>query len=518
MNAPHPRHTNAPKRDSSTQRKTTGAPKRPPKASKKTAGASRGGTGFSKKAAGAPKGGAGIPKGAAGAPNGVAVNPQAQKGGNTLLSRRAFLYGAAGIGAVALVGGGVAAYSAVSSANDNKIHYLEAPEDKLTTLNEFTALDNYETKVELVAEHEAPYGTLLWMTDSSIAACLLPTETGSPLTQVALMNLNTGDLNTVLEEAVGAKERFEIYDVRATTKGIVWTEADVLDGSWRIYTAAVNGSSLGKPVMQEEGDEHYDTPMLAVAGNRAFWQVVPKSPTTDNLTSRLMSASFSSNDSTCVYECKRRMGTPPYSANDSVTIAPRVDSPTTYYQLTNIEATSGSVLDELILPSAMTPLEAGYGRNGFMFSFPDIYDYGGAISNLGTYTPLEKSGSGDYGSAKWFGFNRTPTAAPAWCNNLLIVKSSFSICGVDLDEKTYFAIDVDDGADTYGDYLATSGTYDTFVTYSNIDHAPVDEKPIHTCRVKVWKTAGAGNTNSSSSTGSSTGSSSDSSSSSSSSV
>ena len=158
-----------------------------------------------------------------------------------------------------------------------------------------------------------------------------------------------------------------------------------------------------------------------------------------------------------------------------------------YYQLTNIDAKSGAITDQLTLPHAMAPLEAGYGTNGFMFSFPDIYDYGGAISNLGTYTPLAKPSDGNYDAAQWFGFARTPTAAPAWCDDLLIVKSSYSVCGVDLASGKYFALDVDDGADTYGDYLATSGQHPTFVTYANIDHTPVEGKATHACRVKVWK-------------------------------
>ena len=180
------------------------------------------------------------------------------------------------------------------------------------------------------------------------------------------------------------------------------------------------------------------------------------------------------------------MGTPPYSTADSVVIAPRVDMSSVYYQLTNINAETGAVTDQLVLPHAMTPLEAGYGQNGFTFSFPDIYDYGGGISNLGTYTPLTKPENGNYSDVQWFGFARTPTAAPAWCQNLLIVKSSYSVCGVDLSAGTYFAIDVDNGADTYGDYLATSGTHDTFVTYANIDHTPVIGNATHLCRVKVW--------------------------------
>ena len=100
---------------------------------------------------------------------------------------------------------------------------------------------------------------------------------------------------------------------------------------------------------------------------------------------------------------------------------------------------------------------------------------------------MEKPADGNYNNASWFDFARTPTAAPAWCKNLLIVKSTYSVCGVDLNKETYFALEVEDGADTYGEYLASTGANDTFVTYTNVDHAPIDAEAIHACRVKIWK-------------------------------
>lgn len=411
----------------------------------------------------------------------------------TLLTRRKFLYGAAGIGAVAAVGIGVNVVRGSHSdeaptinVGNVEIPVLEVPESATTTLNDLESLESYEGQVQLTGNYELPYGTLIWVNDDSVAACLIPTETGSPLAQIGLFSLGSGTMTVALDKAVGANERFEVYDVRATSSGMIWTEANVLDGAWRIYAAKVSGNSAGTPKLLEEGGSAYETPMLAVSGDRGFWQVLPKAPNPDGLTSRLMGVTFGEDNAQCVYESKRRMGTPPYSAEGSIVISPRVDSPTVYYQLTNIKADSGEILDQLTLPHGMAPLEAGYGETGFTFSFPDIYDYGGGISNLGTYTPKTKPENGNYGKTQWFGFSRTPSAAPAWCKGLFIVKSSYSVCGVDLNAGTYFAIDVDDGADSYGEYLATSGTHDTFVTYTNIDHSPVNAKATHACRVKVW--------------------------------
>lgn len=418
-----------------------------------------------------------------------------QPGESLLMSRRRFLYGAIGIGAIAAVGIGAAALGGSGSTGSLTVQALDVPKDALSTLNDFTAIEDYGTAVRKIGEFDLPYGTLVWANDTSIAACLLPTESGSPLAQVALLHLGSGSYDTVLEKAAGAEDGFEIYDVRANSTGIIWTEANILQGAWRVYSSTVSGGSIGEPALLEEGGSIYETPTIAITDTRAIWQVNPKETEGDGSgetteeppAARLMSATHAGADIATLFESNRRMATPPYVYGSTVTIAPRLDSGA-YYQLTNLDAATAEVRDTVTLPRAITPVEAGYGDTGFMFSFPDIYNYDKAISNLGTYAPREKA-NGNYNAAKWFDFTRTPTAAPAWCDGLLIVKSTYAVCGVDLSAGTYFAIDVENGADTYGEYLASTGADDSFVTYTNIDHTPVGEQRIHACRVKVWTRA-----------------------------
>ena len=415
--------------------------------------------------------------------------------GQLLITRRHFLYGAIGVGAVAAIGAGAFALNATHddggpsasvSGGGGNVVALDVPESALVTLNDFEALEEPSSRIDLIGSYDLKYGTLIWVNDDDVAACLLPTEKGSPLAQIGLLHLGSGNLAKVRTKAVGSKERFEIYDVRATSYGLIWTEANVLGGMWRVYAAKLSSDDMGEPQLLEEGDTTYDTPMLAVSGQRAFWQVQPKTPNDAGLTTRLMGVTFGNDDIACVFESARRAATPPYGGDNTIVISPRIDKPSVFYQLTAINAETGEIIDRMTMPQSMRPLEAGYGPTGFMFSLPDIYDNGTAISNLGTYTPRSMPEDGDYCAAQWFGFARTPTAAPAWCDDLLIVKSSYSVCGVDLAAGNYFAIDVDNGTDNYGDYLASSGNHPTFVTYSNIDHQPVNEKAIHACRVKIW--------------------------------
>lgn len=416
--------------------------------------------------------------------------PGSPLGSDVLVTRRRFLFGAVGVGVAAAVGVGAAVIGS-NQGNTPADGALAVPRSSLTTLNDMEALDSYEDYVKQVSAFDLPYGSLVWVNDDKLAACLLPTSFGSPLAQVGVLNLTNGNLTIVLDKAEGDEDDFEIYDTRATSEGVVWTEANIMEGTWRVYAAHLKDGELDGARLLEEGDSTYETPSLAAVGNRAFWQVLPKvtdSNATDLPKSRLMGASFSRDGTEVVFESNRRMSTPPYATTDSVVITPRLDSASVYYQLTDIDAESGRVLETLTLPHAVAPLEGCYGDTGFMFSFPDIYSYEGAISNLGTYVPRAKPSNGDYSGAQWFSFNRTPTAPPAWCNGLLLVKSTYSICGIDLIGGEYFAIDVADGADSYGEYLASSGSRSTFVTYTNIDHTPADGERIYACRVRVWTT------------------------------
>lgn len=411
--------------------------------------------------------------------------------GQALLTRRRFLYGALGVGALAAIGGGgaVVVQQMQSNAND-ELDVLQVPASAVTASDSLTRIEDAGTRVGLTATCELPYGSLVWASDENVAACLLPTEGASPLTHVALLSLGSGQYTTVLEGAVGLDEGFEIYDVRATSEGLVWTEADILDGIWRIYTARVEGAGtgIGAPVLADEGGADYETPSIAAAGGHAFWQVLPKSggnrASEDSVLKRVR---LGSTGAETVCSSTGRMATPPYALDDAVIVTPRTDTASVHYQLTRIDAESGSVTDTMVLPSSMKPIEAGYGETGFSFAFDAIYNYGDGIANLGTYTPSSAVTDGNYSAAPWFCFGRTPTAAPAWCGKYFMVKSTTSVCGVDLESGEYFTLDPDSGADDYGEYLASTGSRGTVVTFANIDHAPLGEEAVKCCRVRIWE-------------------------------
>lgn len=401
-----------------------------------------------------------------------------------LLTRRQFFYGSMGVGALALTAGALGSPSPAFAADE--IEYLKVPEENVFNHDDCTEIPASD-KVSLIGSFQLPYGTLIWCNSNTVAACLLPTETSVPLTKVAVLFLGSGSSVTVLETAVGQAENFEIYDVRANEQGLIWTEANILTGIWRVYTAPLDGETLGKAALVDEGDAGWETPSIAAVAKYGFWQVLPVADgdhrSEDSL---LKKAEFGKETSETVYASTGRMSTPPYALEDSVVITPRTSTDAIHHQLTLLDASSNETKDSMVLPAGMKPLEAGYGTSGFNFSFDGIYNYGGGIANLGTYTPAENHSAYDYDNKTWFRFGRTPSAPPSCCGNLFIVKSLRSVCGIDLAAKTFFALDVESGASSYGDYLASSGINENFVTYSNVHSISIEGTEEKHCLVRVW--------------------------------
>ena len=427
--------------------------------------------------------------------------------GDILLTRRHFLYGAAGVGVLAAAGAGAKAYTS-AKAEENAVAVLTVPKNAVTESTDLTEVEN-GGKMNLSAEIELPYGTLMWATNDDVAALLLPTETGSPLATVSILRLTSGYYFSIINQAVGAAEGFEIYDVRASAEGVVWTEVNILEGVWRIYGAPLADASLGMPRLLDQDTDDWETPSLAICGKEAFWQVLPnaqgpKKTSASTLrcaavtgaasgassTSAAAGASgasanagstgtdsssmaTSNSASTSTYEVvlssQGRMCTPVYASDDEITVTPRAQTSGVYYQLTVINANTHEIKETMVLPQSMKPLEAGYGETGFMFSFEGIYSYGDGIANLGTYAPKTDARGANYSAAPWFHFARTPSAPPCWCGNYLMVKSTRSVVGVDLASDTYFLLNSISGSDTYGDYLASTGSRKRILVFSNVN-------------------------------------------------
>ena len=400
----------------------------------------------------------------------VASGVSAKKQGpEVLLTRRNLLIGAGAIAGVAALGGGISlATSSLGGGNEVSVDSISVPTDAVNALSDYEQVD-YTQHVKTAGTYKLTYGTLVWADNDTVAACLVPGDSSSPLNTVSVLFLSNGKTASVLSEAQGAGDGYEIIDVRCSENGLIWTESSAYESAWRVYTAKLNGSDVSAITQVDQGDGNWLIPSLAAVGDTAFWQVNPNtSGDSASERSALKSARFGSNDVSVPCTSKKAFATRVTAADDGVVVTPRAEATGTYYQLTKVSADSNSVVDQMTLPSSMMPDLAAYGRSGFSFGFSSIYNFGDGIANLGTYTPRSAVNANQYNGLQWFRFTRTPITAPCWSGEWFVVKSTTALCGVNFGSKSYFAIDTPSGCDTYGEHLVSTGTRSSFVGLSQI--------------------------------------------------
>jgi hypothetical protein len=379
--------------------------------------------------------------------------------------------------------------SKASSAQDSSLEALSVSSDAVFTTEDCTYLDTYDTSLALTASITLPFGSIIHAASGNTGCALLPGDTGNPLLQVATLNLQNGTTTTILEGAQGASEGYQIFDARANEQGIIWLEADILEDAWRIYTAKIQNSAAANIQLVASYNSDWEMPSLAIGGNYGFWQTQPNSDGgCANSDSVIMSAKLSATtpDVQVVYSSPGKFACEPSPTKQGIVIAPRMDTTSTQYKLVHIEADTFDQLDVMALPTSMKPYCIGYGTSGFSFGFSAIYESTSGIANLGTYTPaLSRATDFDSGT-EWFRFPRTPICAPAWCGNLFFVKSTTVVAGINFVDKSYFSIDAEGEGESYGEYLASSGTVDQLVTFSNLNYTPISGDAIKECRVSIW--------------------------------
>lgn len=386
-----------------------------------------------------------------------------------VISRRNLLIGAGAVaGAAALGGGAMYAVGQMSGSDEVKIDTITVSTDDVESLSNYEQA-TYTDHMKVSGRFKLDYGTLVWADNDEVAACLVPTESASPLNTVSVLFLSSGKNYTVLKAAQGASDGYEIVDVRCSESGMIWTESNAYQQSWRVYTAKLNGTELSSITQVDQGDSNWLMPSLAAIDQTAFWQVSPStSGEAASERSALKAARFGSSDVSVPCSSKKAFATRVSACSDGVVVTPRAESTGTYYTLTKIKASDLSTADTMTLPSSMTPNFASWGKSGFNFGFSSIYSYGGGIANLGTYTPRSTATAYDYNNKKWFRFGRTPYAAPCWTGEWFFVKSTTALCGVNFANKCYFSIDTPSGCDDYGEHLVSTGNCSSVVGLSQI--------------------------------------------------
>ena len=98
--------------------------------------------------------------------------------------------------------------------------------------------------------------------------------------------------------------------------------------------------------------------------------------------------------------------------------------------------------------------------DSFAFAIEASYDGSGSLGNMGTFIGRE--------GGPYVYVGREPAACPAGKDSRYLIKVRSSHYLFDTAEQTYSVISCPDRSLDYGDYPASEGTCDQFVTYAAV--------------------------------------------------
>ena len=367
------------------------------------------------------------------------------------ISRRGFVASALGIGAAAVAISGEALLTGCTSDEEDQPEVLTsgAVQDKDIPVVEVASNQviegigfeeaPFEDYLELVDSYDLPLGSLVHQIDSDLALVLLPNEEGGSLRQIGIVDLNNGEMTVIVEKPVGTGRNVLIYDARASKSRVIWVEVDLGSLGWKTYVAPLVNKEIGIAALVEEGDKDYEPPMLAVAGDKVYWTYMPLAAGDANQEDSLLRAvdggtvlnSVQVNPYTVLIS-HGRMITNPLVSGGIITVVPRVDTSSIYYQLTALDCSNDEAVATLVMPQSLKVSDAVYMNNAFSFSIEDNYNYADGLANFGIYQQLP---NGDY-----LHVSKPPTNAIVGLGDCLVLKSTNSIIGVDPVNSKLFIV------------------------------------------------------------------------------
>lgn len=376
------------------------------------------------------------------------------------ITRRGFVLGGAAAGAATLLAG----CSSKTGTSDDAAGEPQVVKDdsKIVSItDEYEAVD---IDLKPTASWTLPLGTLLYYCDGDVSAAMMAPASAQHANTLGVLSLSDGSLTTLVEDPVEGTG-YAFYDVRATDNVFAWIEMNYANSSWKLYAQGLSGvSRTGDAVELDRGSKDYDPPLFTAYGSSVIWYKMPAS-----------GGSKTSSDSYCyrqsldeskpetIWKSTGRFASAPRVSDGILTISPRVrNDEGVYYGMTAIDLTDGNNTKraQLVLPSSVSPFEAVYMGDRFVFSIEATYSGVGGLGNMGTYI-------GNEGGPYLF-LSREPLACAAGKKNKFLVKVQSSHFLIDTSAKTYGSLLSPDRALEYGDYPATAGKSDTFLTYATV--------------------------------------------------
>lgn len=379
------------------------------------------------------------------------------------ITRRRFVAGSAAATAAAAAAVSLAGCSGDSNGNETTGEPQVIEDDSLIidALDEYKGVDN---TLKAANTWTLPLGTQLFHSDGVWSAAMMTPESAVSVNTIGVLSLTSGNLITLVETPTKGS-RYSFFEVRCGSGVFAWTEIDYATLSWSLLAATyADGQIVGEPIELDNGDADWDPAPFTAIGSTVYWLKMPS-----------LSGSHTSDASHCyrrsieddahqeIYESPGRFATHPRVCNGILTIAPRVRADEgTYYGITAIDITDTNFrrVDQLVLPAGVRPFEAVYMGDSFAFAIEASYSGSGSLGNMGTFIGRE--------GGPFIYIGREPAACPAGKGSVYLVKARSSHFVIDTEEQTYATLSCPDRSLDYGDYPASEGTCDQFVTFATI--------------------------------------------------
>ena len=380
-----------------------------------------------------------------------------------MITRRRLIGASAG---VAVATAAVSALSGCGNPDDQVSDPVVVDERSATNVTD--TYSEVENTMEETNRWELPVGTVL--RPMSGTATWVPVIASGisavPIVKAAALSLTTGELKDVVSTLhMSDSSNNIIYDVRCSESVYAWVEVNALDRTWALYASSFsNGTLTGNPATLWTGDADWEPPHFVVAGSRVIWQVMP-SVTGGKTAESSFCYLWHSGDKKArsVVESPGRFATPPALSEGTMTLSPRVRADEgVFYGVTcyRLDDDLGSIVDQLVLPQTVRPFRAVRMNDHFAFSIEANYSSGGLLGQMGTYF-----GSGD---GPFVSLVREPAAAVAGRGSRALVKSRSSYFVMDTAKETFSILGAVNRAVDYGEYPASEGICETFVTFATV--------------------------------------------------
>ena len=376
------------------------------------------------------------------------------------LSRRAFvggtLTGAAAITAITLIG--------CDKGDESKSTgepQVITDSSKIVNVTE----EYKEADPALAAQFswDLPLGTVAFHSEGAWAALMQAPASAREINTLGIISLATGNLATLVS-APTQGNAFSFHEVRCSEQVFAWVEMNYTTNNWVLVAQQLsNGQLTGEPLKLDEGDADWEPPRLTASGDSVIWYKMPA-----------LDGSKTGEHSHCycwragddkgkdLWESTGRFAAYPHVSEDILTIAPRVKNDDgVFYGITALNLDDdGKMVDQLVMPQTVVPFEAVYMGQSFAFSVEANYNSGGSLGNMGTFIGRE--------GGPFVFLSREPLACVAGKGSRYLIKVQSSHFVVDTDAQTFGVLTAPDKTLEYGDYPASAGTTDRFVTFATV--------------------------------------------------